>query len=479
MTDGFSQNLNQKTDLKQEQTLSARQIQSLRILTAPSAELQSVIEQELEQNPVLEIEKPEYEQALPSEETAPEAEREPEDTEEALRDLLEYTAAGASPAELAMPFDPSDDAEDRRSLIFESMENRESLQEHLIAQLRIAAADEKTFRIGEALIGSIDESGYLRTHPADIAMAENCSMDDVENVLKLVHTFDPPGIGARDLKECLILQIPPDDPDKAYLRKLIEKHLDDIARQRFSAICSDTGLPLETVRKLILKIRKLNPFPGGAVGESVTQYITPEAEIVPDGDGFRAVVSERNIPRLKLSEYYLQMLDDPETQKDAKEYLKEKIRNARMLMESLDKRKTTIGKVTELIVSEQFEFLKNGVEFLRPMTMKLIADKLGLNESTVSRAVSGKYVRTPQGTFEFKYFFSGGFQSDDGSSVSSRSIRELIRELVDDEDPRSPLSDSKLTELLTGKGIDIRRRTVAKYREELGIPPSHLRKAVF
>ena len=190
------------------------------------------------------------------------------------------------------------------------------------------------------------------------------------------------------------------------------------------------------------------------------------------------IVQEREIPRLRISEYYEEMLNNPETQQEAREYLAKKIQDARELMDSLEKRKTTIGKIAELIASEQFDFLKNGVESLHPMTMKLIADKLNLSESTVSRAISNKYIRTPQGVFEFKYFFSGGFTTEDGSSISSKSVKELIRELVDGEDPRKPLSDSKLTDLLSARGIEIRRRTVAKYREELGIQASHLRKVI-
>ena len=257
---------------------------------------------------------------------------------------------------------------------------------------------------------------------------------------------------------------------------MITNHLEDIAGNRLSAIGKSMELPPEAVQILIGKIRKLNPFPGGSVSGNAPHYIVPEAEIIPDGDGFKVLVSEREIPRLRISEFYLEMLENPETKKDALEYLKEKIRNARELMGSLEKRKTTIGKIAELIASEQHDFLKDGIESLRPMTMKLIADKLALSESTVSRAVSNKYIRTPQGVFEFKYFFSSGFTSEDGSAVSSRSVQELIRELVEEEDPGKPLSDSKLTELLVKRGIDISRRTVAKYREELGIPASHLRK---
>ena len=472
MAAAFSQGFSQETSQRQEQTLSSQQIQSLNILFAPVMELQTIIGQAMAENPVLEIETPDYE-PLPQTESP---QRESDDMDEAVESLLQMTAAGANPEELFLPKDPSDDIEEQRARMFDSIEEKESLWEYLLSQLRFAARNETELRIGTAVIEGIDESGYLKTHPADIAMAESCSMEEVEQALKLVQSFDPPGIGARDLKECLRLQITPDDPDYEDLSTMITNHLEDIAGNRLSAIGKSMELPPEAVQILIGKIRKLNPFPGGSVSGNAPQYIVPEAEIIPDGEGFKVLVSEREIPRLRISEFYLEMLENPETKKDAQEYLKEKIRNARELMGSLEKRKTTIGKIAELIASEQHDFLKDGIESLRPMTMKLIADKLALSESTVSRAVSNKYIRTPQGVFEFKYFFSSGFTSEDGSAVSSRSVQELIRELVEEEDPGKPLSDSKLTELLVKRGIDISRRTVAKYREELGIPASHLRK---
>lgn len=475
----FSQGMGytQQTDLKQEQTISANQIQSLKVLVTPVMELQSIIRQEVEQNPVLEMEEPDYEQ-LPEAPAANE-QQEPEDTEEALSSLLEYTAAGGTPEDLILPPDPSDDIEEWRTRLFESLTDRESMQEYLMNQLRLTDPGEKEFRIGEAIIGSINEAGYLTTHLADIAMAELCSMEEAEAGLKLIQSFDPPGIGARDLKECLILQIPPDHPEPELLKTLITNHLDDVGKKDLRKICTAMELEEKMVLALIDDLRKMNPYPGGSAISSEPQFIYPEAEIVPDGDGFKVLALEREIPQLRISQQYQEMLENPETQEEAKEYLKEKIRKARQFIESLDKRKTTIGKIAEHIVSEQFDFLKQGISHLKPMTMKLIADKLNLKESTISRAVSGKYVKTPQGIFEFKFFFSGGFVTDDGSAVSSRSVKELIRDLIGEEDPRKPLSDSKLTDLLQEQGIEIRRRTVAKYREELKIPASHERKAAF
>lgn len=472
MTAAISTGLTQRTDLKQEQTLHAQQIQSLNILFAPVMELQTIIGQAMEQNPVIEVEESEYEPAPQTPQS------DPDDFEDSMADMLQQAAAGATPEELNLPRDPSDNVEEQRAQMFESIVSEESLWDHLFAQLRVSAQTPEEFRIGSAVIEGIDETGYLRTHPADIAMAENCSMEEVERAVKMIQSFDPPGIGARDLQESLQLQLDPKDPDVEDLKTLIRDHLEDIAGNRLSAIGKAMNLPAESIQILIGKIRKLNPSPGGSVTENKSHFIFPEAEIVPDGDGFKAIVSEREIPRLKISEFYLEMLENPETQKEAQEYLKEKIRNARELMESLEKRKTTIGRIAELIASEQYDFLKDGVESLRPMTLKLIADKLALSESTVSRAVSNKYVKTPQGVFEFKYFFSGGFTTGDGTAVSSRSVQEMIRELVDDEDPKKPLSDSKLTDLLVARGIDISRRTVAKYREELGIQASHLRKVI-
>ena len=475
MTAAFSQGLAQENLQRQDQLLTPLQRQSLQILATPVMELQTIIEQAIAENPVLEIEDPDYE-LLPQPENT--QEQEPQDMNEALENMLQLAAAGADPDDLTLPRDANDDVEELRAKMFESIVKAESLWEHLMEQLRFAARNEQELRIGTAVVEGIDETGYLKTHPADIAMAENCSMEEVEQTLKLVQSFDPPGIGARDLKECLLLQVDPADPDEEDLKNLIRNHLEDIAANRLVNISKAIGLPPEAVQTQIGKIKKMNPFPGGTIASNTTQYVIPEAEIVPDGDGFKVIVSEREIPRLRLSEFYLEMLENPDTKKEAQDYLKEKIRNARELMGSLEKRKTTIGKIAELIASEQYDFLREGVEKLRPMTMKLIADKLALNESTISRAVSNKYVKTPQGIFEFKYFFSGGFTTDEGVAVSSRSVQELIRELVEDENPQKPLSDSKLTDILVKRGIDISRRTVAKYREELGIQASHLRKVL-
>lgn len=476
----LSQNMMQKTDLRQEQTISAQQIQSLDLLHATALELQNLISQAMEQNPVLEIEEQDFDsfpQEDPLRQDAP-PEQDPEDMKEAMEQVLQLAAEGNNPEELNMPRDLSDEAEERRNRFFESVADVENLWDHLSSQLRLSECSKREKEIAELIIEGIDETGYLRTHPADIAMMGNCSMEEVESALKLVQSFDPPGIGARDLKECLLLQIEEKDPDADDLKTMICDHLEDIAKNRLSLIGSKMELPPEAVQILVGKIRKMNPFPGGNVIQNAAHYVIPEAEIVPEKDGFKVIVQEREIPRLRISEYYEEMLNNPETQQEAREYLAKKIQDARELMDSLEKRKTTIGKIAELIASEQFDFLKNGVESLHPMTMKLIADKLNLSESTVSRAISNKYIRTPQGVFEFKYFFSGGFTTEDGSSISSKSVKELIRELVDGEDPRKPLSDSKLTDLLSARGIEIRRRTVAKYREELGIQASHLRKVI-
>lgn len=472
----YSQGMHQQPDLRQEQTISTAQIQSLNILLTPAVELRSIIEQALVENPVLEVEEPDYE---PLPETGASGKEEAEDTDDALRAVLEYTAAGGEPQDLGFPPDQAQSIQEWRDQLFESLTDHESMQTHLMNQLQLMELDEKTFRIGEAIIGSIEDTGYLTTHLADIAMSELCSMEEAERVLKLIQSFDPPGIGARDLKECLLLQIAPENPNAEDLKLLIMNHLEEIGKGNLQTIAKAMELPEENVLMLIREIRNLNPFPGGTVAVHDSQYITPEAEIVPDGDGFKVIVPERDLPRLRLSQYYLDMLEDPETQEIAKKYLREKIRDARQLMDSLEKRKSTIGRIAEHIVTEQFDFLKEGISCLRPMTMKLIADKLGLKESTISRAVSGKYVKTPQGVFEFKYFFTSGFVAEDGSAISSRSVKEQIRDLIDGEDSAKPLSDSKLADLLVKQGIEISRRTVAKYREEMKIPASHERKAVF
>lgn len=475
-----AQGMVQSGELRQEQTLTPQQLQSLDILYAPVLELQQKINQELADNPVLEVVENEPEPDPPDHgpEEKTELGSERDDIEDELARIVELTAGGAAdPEEIALPagFDQEDE-EERRAYLFDSIADETSMQELLLQQLRCADTDPETARIAEFVIGGIDESGYLKTHPADIATGAGCSLEAAEKAIRLVQGFDPPGIGARDLKECLLLQLRRDNGDSPEMVELIEHHLDDIARNKLPQLAKTLNIPLERLNEDIRKLRSLNPYPGSEIAVSNPVYIVPEVSVERDGDDFKVVSDDNSIPHLRISKFYLKLLENPDTPDDVKAYIKNKLTSGKGLMKCLDQRQKTIRRIADIIVSTQHDFLEKGVEYLKPMTMQQVADKLGLHETTISRAIANKYIRTPMGLFEFKFFFTGGFQSKGGEEVSSRGVKEMIRELVDKENPGAPLSDSKLVSLLKERGLDIARRTVAKYREELGIPSSHLRR---
>lgn len=484
----------QKAETKLEHTLAPHQLQALDLLAAPLLELENLIAHELAENPVLEEATPEsgqkQENALeegrnphPAEEsasggtsqedTAPLDENR-EDFTESLEHYLEESGDAGADFFGAAGRDP--DGAERRD-IFDFIAAEPSLQEQLLAQLRLSSCPEDLRAAAEEIIGNIGESGYLDITPAGAAQNISCPLEDMEKALKLVQTFDPPGIGARDLKECLLLQI---DRDKGRypprLRELVEKHLGDAAKNKLPQIAKEMGIPLPELQDLLGTLKKLNPHPGAAAAPGNTPFVRPEVSVVREGDEFKAVLEKDSLPKLTLSRTYLAMLDNPDVPEDAKNYIREKAASARQLMKSLQLRGSTIFQIAERIVSAQHDFFLSGPEALKPMTMREIADKIGRDESTVSRAIARKYIRTPRGLFPFRIFFSGGFRNESGSEVSAFGIKEIIRDAVAKEDPARPLSDSKIEKLLKDRGFTVARRTVAKYREELGIPASPLRK---
>ena len=481
MAGGISQGLTQTESMRQEQTLTPQQLQSLEVLAAPVLELREKIDRELVRNPILEADSPDFELPPPSEKTSDREEpgNERDDMEEQLARIVDRTAGeGESPEDIALP-ESSDfsEEEERRKFLMDSIESETSMQEQLLEQLRYAESDPETLRVAEAVIGGIDESGYLKTHPADIATGTECSLEQAEKAIRLVQTFDPPGIGARTLEECLLLQLERGDNDTAELVELVSHHLEDIAKNRLPELARSMNLSPEQLEEDIKFIKSLNPYPGHAISNSKPVYIVPEVSVERNDDEFKVIPNDSNyLPRLRISKTYLKMLEDPNLDSETRTYIRTKLANGEQFIKSLEQRGSTIVRIAESIVSEQYDFFMKGIEYLKPMTMKQVARKLGIHETTVSRAAANKYMRTPFGLFEFKYFFTTGFQSESGEEISSRGVKEIIRELVDNENSASPLSDSKLEKLLAERGLNVARRTIAKYREEMGIQPSHLRR---
>jgi RNA polymerase sigma-54 factor len=332
--------------------------------------------------------------------------------------------------------------------------------------------------ICERIITAIDDTGYVRTHLSDLAIALNTDLTEMKKGLAVVQSFDPPGIGARDLRECLLLQLERQGDKGSLAYQLVDKHLEAVGRNQIPQIAKDLRISPSHVYELLERIRRLNPFPGSALSDQTADYVYPEVFIEKDEEGQWIVRSNRDyLPRVRISPFYLKMLKDPNAPKEAKAYIREKLNSSKLLMRALDQRRSTIERIGEALVEFQEDFFENGVEHMRPLIMSQVADRIGVHETTVSRAISNKYVQTPHGLFKFRHFFSTGYRGEDGEQVSSLGIKQKIQALVDAEDSRKPLSDSKLATMLSEQGFQVARRTVAKYREELSIPPSHMRRS--
>jgi RNA polymerase sigma-54 factor len=477
------QGLFQSQTLRQEQTLAPQQIQSLEILLAPLLELQAKINMELETNPTLEQETPGNEELsgdlIADAESAVMAVSESEKKElddGGISELIQLSEVWHDflPVGPLQSFSPED--EKKRQHFFDSLVNEVSLQEHLMEQLKHLNLSKEERERAELIIGSVDNTGYLRSILEDLATIAEVDVKEMEKALKLVQSFDPPGIAARDLKECLLLQLKRAGNKDFILERLIEEHLDDIAANKLPLVAKKMNISMEELHSYINKIKRLNPYPGTALAPDNPVYIVPEVKIEKVDGKFVVIPNDESIPKLRVSQFYLKLLENPATSKETKEYIKEKLLKSKSLIKSIVQRQKTIVKIAEVILECQYEFFEKGIEALKPLTMQYVADKLNLHETTISRAIANKYMLTPFGLFEFKFFFSSGFQSDSGEDVSSRSVKEKIKDLIARENPAKPISDSKIAKLLKEQGLSVARRTVAKYREDMGIPSSHLRR---
>lgn len=458
------------TTLRQEQQLSARQLQSLELLNLPLLELEERLLQAMAANPLLEAEDPDE---FPTPEATPPSEAEDEANYDA-----EAAEADEWSDDLPLPSCAGcgEDETERREYLFNSLTDAPTLQEQLMQELALSGAPPEIRKVAEEVIGGIDDSGYLRTTVADLAMSTGKPVETVEAALKLVQGFDPPGVGCRDLSECLKLQLERKNALTPVLAEILDHHLEEIARNRLPQLARTLRISLEELNACLALLKKLSPYPGSALAPNHSEFVAPEVEIVPVGDHYEAHSCKGSAPRLFLAERYLKMLETPELSSEDRAYLREKLQQARELMRALDLRQTTIVRIAQVIADTQRDFIEQGVEALKPLTMRQVGEELELHETTVSRAVANKFVQTPQGIFPLKFFFSAGFTSEDGSELSNRAVMEKIRDLIQSEDPAKPLSDEQLAQMLKSDGLAVARRTVAKYREALGIPSSNLRR---
>ncbi len=470
--------MQQRQSLALQQVLSPQLQQSLLILQTPLLELRNLVQQEMETNPVLE-ELPEDSGANERNEAEASADENFRDEFEKLASLDEewrdYMAQSAS-----SNFDGrrgSKEAEQKRQFLFDSIPVQETLQQNLIAQLNqtvLSADDRKT---AELIIGNIDEDGFLQSTTEEMALNSGIPQDDFERILGLIQTFYPAGVGARDLRECLLIQLRRQGKEHSLEYRIVSEHMDDLGRHRFLEIARRMAINVEDVQKAADNIARLNPRPGQVFAAAPQNYVLPDV-IVEKVDGeYQITFNNEQIPHLRISNLYKDIIASGDAQSsDVKDYIRDKIRSGKFLIRSIHQRQQTIMNIAQQIVSRQRDFLEHGPSHLKPMTMAEVAEAVGVHETTVSRAVSGKYMATPQGVFEMKYFFTGGYQTATGESLSNTSVKQAILELVKHESGSAPLSDHEIVEILSERGIPIARRTVAKYRSELNILPSHMRR---
>lgn len=352
-----------------------------------------------------------------------------------------------------------------------------SLKEYLLFQLNVLKLNPIDLMIGKIIIENIDDNGYLMASIEQLSKETGLNPERIENVLGIIQTFDPPGVGARNLKECLLIQIREDKSVNPNVEIVINKYLDELAYNRLSKIANELGIDQIEVQEIFDYIRTLEPKPGRCFGDNSgnVRYIIPDV-IIDYVDGEYVVnLNDITAPRLNINKFYREMIRK-ENDVEAAEFLKEKLASAMWLIRSIEQRRMTIYNVVKSIIKHQKEFFEVGEKALKPLTLKEIADDINMHESTVSRATNGKYVQTPRGLYELKYFFCSGLSTNEGSDVSSTSIKAMIKEIVDGENPKKPLSDQKISDLLKDRGISISRRTVAKYRDEMNIPSSSMRK---
>ena len=484
----MQQKLGLHTKLSQKLILTPSLQQAIKLLPMSTLELAELLHQEILENPLLEEDlrqEESEEQASADGDSEAEIEQKNDKKDAAAREkddaitdmdyesfFSDYLDEGYRPrTSFEVPELPP---------IENTLATSSSLADHLEWQLRLSSDSESTLEIGEAIIGNVDDDGYLQASVEEICAMGNYPSAEVEKALALVQSFDPIGVAARDLKECLLIQIRhlglSDTPGDTIVRE----HLDLLQAHRFQDLAKALSLSFEEVLEHCGIIRHLDPKPGSKYNAERTQYVTPDVYVVKVDEKYEVVLNEDRLPQLRISSLYRRMLENKSADnEETRNYVKDKLRSALWLIKSVDQRQKTIYKVAESIVRHQREFLDNGIEHLRPLVLRDVAMDIGMHESTVSRVVNNKYIHTPQGVCEMKYFFHSGIASTYGEAVSSVTIKQKIRKIVQDENPKKPLSDSKIVKILEREGLVLARRTIAKYREELRIPPSNQRKNLY
>ena len=471
-----------QTRLSQKLILTPSLQQAIKLLPMTTLELVDLLTQEVVENPMLE--------EVPTEELQqPETATQAEKPEEPATDTEKQDAWDDADYEYFFG-DYLDDGYRMRAPrevrelppIENTLSTQSSLADHLMWQLSLQTRDDDPLvrEIGSAIIGNLDDDGYLVASVEEIAAMGSWSVGEVERVVRVVQGFDPIGVAARGLQECLLLQIEHLGLGGTASETIVREHLKLLQNHQGQEIARRLDTSVEELKHHIDVIRQLDPKPGSRYNTVASQYVIPDVYIVKVEDRYVVVLNEDGMPQLRISPVYRRLLDKKSGNSDeTRAYVKDKFRSALWLIKSVDQRQKTIHKVATSIIAFQTEFLDRGIEYLRPLVLRDVANDIGMHESTVSRVVNNKYMHTPQGVFELKYFFHSGISSAYGESVSSVTIKQHIRKIIEQENPEKPLSDSRIVRLLQDEGLALARRTIAKYREELKIPTSSQRKALF
>jgi len=473
--------LRQSMNLSQTLRMTPQLQQAIKLLQLSRMELETAVRKELEENPILEetqdLKEDDLKRVKEAADTVdPSAENTSQDQDPQKQDEFEWESY------LENSYKPPQQmgGGNEEIMNYENViSTTESLHDYLNWQAKMFGFAEDELFIAEILINYIDDDGYLLTPLAEIAESEKVKVEDLEDVIKFIHEFDPPGVGARDLKECLLIQAKAIEEDTHDLVNMINNHLKDLEKKNFEGIARTMGREISEIADMCKIIYAMDPKPGRAYAPADTQYVTPDVYVYKVGDDYMVSLNEDGLPRLKISNFYKNMLKGTGGNAKTQDYIQEKLRSAVWLIKSIHQRQRTIYKVTDSIVKHQREFLDKGAGFIKPMVLRDIANDIGMHESTVSRVTTAKYVHTPQGIFELKYFFNSGISTSDGESLASESVKLKIKELISKEDHKSPYSDQQIVDLLKKEGIEIARRTVAKYRDVLRILPSSRRKKIF
>jgi RNA polymerase sigma-54 factor len=507
--------IKQSLRLSQSLVMTPQLQQAIKLLQMSRMELSEVVNQELMENPILEelAETPDGENTAPTDSEGdagmdPEAEQardeeaflKPTPREEQLvtgkeepsapgddfnweNYMEEYSAGGSTTASMR---EVNEDLPSFENALTKTT----TLEDHLTWQLSMASLTDQERKFGDLVVGNLSSDGYLNADLADLALESGMEVEDAEEVLKIIQNFDPIGVGSRNLQECLLIQARFMTPRQPLVETIIGHHLPELERKAYAAIAKTLATSFEKVVEATRLILELEPKPGRSFETNDTQYISPDIYVYKVADEFMIVLNEDGMPKLRISPYYKNILQSAKaapkesqggdgSAKVTKDYVQDKLRSAVWLIRSIANRQKTIYKVTEAIVKRQRDFFEKGVQQLKPMILKDVASDIGMHESTISRVTTNKFVHTPVGIFELKYFFNSSINSADGSdSLASEAVKEKIRQMISKEDSKNPLSDQRIVEILHGDNIEIARRTVAKYRDMLGILSSGKRKQV-